>query len=79
MEKGTLIFIIALAIVIIYLFGFTVFLWCALAGLFGLVFAFFFMIYRDKGKLKKLSELQKISLKGYKKLEYKFFKWIDSI
>jgi len=77
MNKAVLILIIIASVLIIRFFGSTVFFWCIPIAVFGVIFAFFYPILRDEGKVPDLSKLPKKIWKKYLKLELKFFKWLD--
>ncbi|MBU0612213.1 hypothetical protein KKB58_02210 [Patescibacteria group bacterium] len=77
MNKGLLILIIVVSILVIRFFGSTVFLWLLPVALLGVAVAFFYPIFVDEGRVPEFSELLKRIWKKFKKFESKFFKWLD--
>jgi len=78
MNKVVIVFVIIASVLIIRFFGSTVFFWCIPLAFLGLIFAFFYPILRDEGRIQPISKLPKKIWKNYTKLEAKFFKWLDS-
>lgn len=73
------VFIVLLAsVIIMYLFGFKAFLWCALAGIITAIVSFLYIFLRSIGKLEKIKMFFKKIWKNYVKYETKFFHWLDN-
>lgn len=79
MAMGLIILIIVASIIVIHFFGFIVFLWCALAAVFVVIGAFFYMIFESEGRFKSFGKWLKKIWKKYLKSERNFFDWIDKI
>jgi hypothetical protein len=76
---GPVILVAIVAVLIMYFFGFTVFLWCALAGGIIGIGSFFYVIFRTAGGVKSFLRTMKWIWKGYLRYEAKFFKWLDNL
>ena len=77
MSKGTLIFGIIIALIVIHFFGFTVFLWSIPIVAALVVIFLFYKIFLSEGWVPDISDVFKKAWKRYLKWERKLFNWID--
>ena len=77
MSIGTLIFVLVIAILVIYFLGFTIFLWCIPLTIVIIIIAFLYPVFRDEKKIPNMDNLHKDIWRKYLKWEAKLFRWID--